>query len=58
MEQQVNSGDVVQLVSGGPKMTVVYSSNYEVKVIWFDIDNRLQEAKMALHLVRLTTAGV
>lgn len=39
---QFQTGDVVQLKSGGPKMTVSTLKDGEVWCVWFDKDNAPQ----------------
>ena len=39
---QLEEGDVVQLKSGGPKMTVSRLNDGEVWCVWFDKDNAPQ----------------
>ena len=38
------SGDLVQLKSGGPVMTVAWTNNKDVGCTWFDEKNELQNS--------------
>lgn len=38
------NGDIVQLKSGGPMMTVAFINCYGIYCRWFDIDKKLEEA--------------
>lgn len=56
-ERTFKPGDEVQLISGGPKMTVegyeTGSANERmVKCVWFDGKNNLQEKKFAEVLLK------
>jgi len=42
MANSIQKGDVVQLKSGGPWMTVTDVEDGEVSVTWFDKDNQLK----------------
>lgn len=55
-EKAITIGSVVQLKSGGPKMTVVSAvSNVSVvlTVLWADTQNRIAKADIALQALRL-----
>lgn len=52
------TGDVVQLKSGGPRMTVAEDqedADSELDVLWFDIDSQLQSASIDPKLLILNT---
>jgi uncharacterized protein YodC (DUF2158 family) len=44
-------GDVVVLKSGGPRMTVVAEEQDSVQCVWFDTDNRLEQATFLASVV-------
>ncbi len=59
-EEQFKSGDVVQLRSGGPKMTVNDIVSGRVECMWFSEGNKLENGrfnKEALKLVTKSNSG-
>lgn len=46
-------GDVVRLLSGGPKMTVerIHSSGDTATCIWFDVNHKLCRDSFGLYLI-------
>jgi len=43
MSEKFNAGEVVELKSGGPKMTVNWEEGGEVYCTWFDAKNTVQQ---------------
>ena len=54
MENQIKEGDVVQLKSGGPKMTVVRVVGAVAICIYFDIDTSKLHVNAEFPLVALS----
>jgi uncharacterized protein YodC (DUF2158 family) len=49
----MNAGDVVQLKSGGPSMTVREVEGKDVYCVWFDQKRVLQSERFELTVLRL-----
>lgn len=48
-------GDVVELPSGGPKLTVQSTGDEAVMCVWFDRDLQLQSTRIDVNLLVLAT---
>lgn len=55
--ENLTVGDVVQLISGGPKMTVSYAEDGVLNCIWFDSAGDLQDRDFDLKELTLASKG-
>jgi uncharacterized protein YodC (DUF2158 family) len=54
MESDLKDGDKVQLISGGPAMTIdsIDVATSRAACVWFDSKNIMKTAKFALHTLK------
>ena len=52
MAQELNIGDVVELNSGGPKMTVASIQPEDVRCVWFGCDAKSESSVFPLVALR------
>ena len=55
--RELQEGDVVRLVTGGPSMSLQEIEGHRGTCVWFDDDGRLRERAFLLSALRLEDGG-
>ena len=55
--EEINTGEVVSLKSGGPSMTVRFANDTDIRACWFSADGKLSEGVFSPEMLSPVIGG-